>query len=351
MATRVHSKWSSWIATLSFCIACLASARPCEAARHHRDKPAAHKKARPHKGKSKAAAPGGEVTGGAHDDLDTDASLDTSGSTAPAPAVPRAGSDAAPAEEPAEEVSAEDQPTESVEAAPNEDASRVLVSFTVSGGTTYRLIEVPAIDGVRRLDTGWVPAVGLEVRTSFRGERLRLDVAAHYQTSLHTFGSQHTTDPTSQVLTLPIRSHRFEAGFAPGLQFGAGDGALAAGVFVGYGVRALGSVAELQVPRFTEHGPLVRLEVDIPIAGETVRLRIAPEASAILSVTEEVQRLAATDALGFTFGGEATLNGRLATWLHLALSYRESHVMLHAARTSSFKDVERYVLLGAELEI
>lgn len=225
------------------------------------------------------------------------------------------------------------------------------VSLTVSGGTTYRLVEVPAEDGTRRLDTGWVPAVGLEVRTSLRDERLSLDIAARYQTSLHTFGVQHTTDPNSQVLSLPIRSHRFEMGVTPGWRFGDDARALGAGIFVGYGVRALGSVAELQVPRFTEHGPLLRLELDIPVVGEIVRLRIAPEASALVSITKEVRRLGATSAFGVALGGEARVTVKLADWLHVALDYRESHLLLSSSRAGKVEDVERYVLLGAQLGI
>lgn len=240
-------------------------------------------------------------------------------------------------------------PPEDESAATSGESSRARVTLGVAGGTTYRLIEIPAQGGRRRLDTGFVPAVALELRGSFGGARVWLDVSARYQTSLHTFGTQHATDPTSQVLKTPIRSHRLELGVTPSLSFASSPAGVVGGVFVGYGLRALASVAELRVPRFTEHGPLLRLELDIPVIGNALRLRVAPEAAALLSISRAVRRIGATDALGFTFGGEASLRLQLVEWLQIGVDYRESRVWLHSSLSDPFRDVERYVLVGVQL--
>jgi hypothetical protein len=334
------------------CAGLIAIASPCEAAAHHKSKSTHHTKKRTH-GKHKSDA---NASHASESDLGSSPTgSDELDAVAPSPALPeRASVEPEPAaadsslDDAATASAAEDDPAATGGEATDETLARVRLG--VAGGTTYRLIEVPAQNGLRRLDTGWVPAVALELRAAFGSVHAWMEFAAHYETSLHTFGSQHATDPSSQLLQTPIRSHRFEIGVMPSLRFGSSEAGLAAGVFLGYGLRAFASVAELQMPRFTEHGPLLRLELDIPIVGNAVRLRIAPEASALVSISRAVRRIGATDGFGFAVGGEASLRVRLAEWLRLALEYRESHVFLQSSRPDPFADIERYVLLGVQLQ-
>jgi hypothetical protein len=328
-----------------------AIASHCEAAPHHRTKSPHHGGAKKRaRDKHRSDSSTTQVSEAA--DLSASATgLDDLDAVAPSPA---AAEPAASGPDPAADESVDETATpEDGSAAGGGDAAdemRARVRLGVSGGTTHRLIEIPADDGLRRLDTGWVPAVALDLRAAVGGVHTWLEFAARYETSLHTFGSQHAADPSSQILKTPIRSHRFEAGVAPSLRFGDSETGLAAGLFVGYGLRALASVAELQVPRFTEHGPLVRLELDIPVVGDVVRLRIAPEVFGLLSISHAVRRIGATDGFGFAVGGEVSMHVKLVEWLRLALDYRESHVFLQSSQSDPFRDVERYVLLGAQLQ-
>jgi hypothetical protein len=221
--------------------------------------------------------------------------------------------------------------------------------LSIAGGATCRSVELTGIDGVRRLETGWVPALALEVRGGLGGTRAWADLVARYQSSAHTFGVQRSPDRTSQVVSTPIRSHRFEAGVRPSLRFGASEASVAGAVLLGYGVRAFSSAAELQMPRFTEHGPLARLELDVPLMGSQLRLRIAPEFQAFVSMSRAVRRVGATDNLGMALGGEASLQLQTFEWLALAIHYRESHAIVHSAFANPFRDVERFVLMSAGL--
>jgi hypothetical protein len=225
------------------------------------------------------------------------------------------------------------------------------VSLDVAGGATNRSIDMTGLEGLRRLNTGWVPAISLETRAAVGGDSAWVEVAARYTTSVHTYGTQQSPDPTSQVVSTPIRSHRFEGGVRPSLRFGASDASLSGGLFLGYGLRALSSTVELQMPRFTEHGPLARLELDIPVIGNVLRLRIAPEFQALLSISRAVRRLGQTESFGMAFGGEASVRLQLIDWLALAIDYRESHAIVASASTDPFRDIERFVLLTIGLRL
>jgi hypothetical protein len=328
-----------------------AIASPCEAAPRHRAKASHHGGAKKHTRDKHRANSSTTQADEAAVSSASPAGLDDLDAVAPPPATAEpAASERDGVDEESSDGTATPEDGAAAEGGDPADESWARVRLGVSGGTTYRLIEVPANDGLRRLDTGWVPAVALDLRAAIGGVHTWLEFAARYETSLHTFGSQHATDPSSQILKTPIRSHRFEAGVTPSLRLGDSETGLAAGVFVGYGVRALASVAELQVPRFTEHGPLLRLELDIPVVGDVVRLRIAPEAFGLLSISRAVRTIGETDGFGFAVGGEASIHVKLVEWLRLALDYRESHVFLHSSQSDPFHDVERYVLLGAQLQ-
>jgi hypothetical protein len=232
----------------------------------------------------------------------------------------------------------------------SDEALRARVTLGVAGGATLRVIEMMSDDGLYKLDTGWIPAIAVALRSSFDSGQARFEGALHYETSLGAIGSQHSPDPTSQSLTTPIRTHRFEGGVLAGVRFGEVDRSVVGSVFLGYGLRALASVAELQVPRFTLHGPVFRLELEIPIVARTLRLRLAPEANAIVSISRAVRRIAETESTGFALGGEASLRLALLEWLDLQLDYRESHAFVRSERADPFRDIERFLLLAAQLQ-
>jgi hypothetical protein len=221
----------------------------------------------------------------------------------------------------------------------------VSVTLAAAGGTTQRVIDFESTSGPYHLNTGWVPALGMKLKVATELEPILLAFSVHYLTSVNAVGSQYAPDPDSEHVLTPIRSHRLEGGSTAAVRFGD----VLAGVFVGYGLRALGSVGDLQVPRFTLHGPLVRLELKIPLLPELLWLRVAPEAQLIAYITTALTREAAIDSYGYSLGGEASLGLQVVERFALRLEYREAHAFAHSAVRDAFKDVERYLLLEARL--
>jgi hypothetical protein len=331
---------------VSLLVTCTAlwTAAPCEAKPHAKSKTQLHH-GRSHKaGRRAHAKPKGEPV----ETTERDTSLDEieSAPLVPEPEPRETEARIEPASVP-EEAGASDEGAPETAESGNETESdtRARVSLDVAGGTAYRLIELTGRDGLRRLNTGWVPAVALELRAAVGGERASVELAARYATSVRTFGTQQSPDPNSQIVSTPIRSHRLEGGVRPSLRFGASDASFGMGLFLGYGLRAFASNVELQMPRFTEHGPLARLELDIPVIGSVLRLRVAPEFQAILSISRAVRRLGETESFGMAFGGQASVRLQVVDWFALAIDYRESHAAVASASTDPFRDVERFVLL------
>jgi hypothetical protein len=223
-------------------------------------------------------------------------------------------------------------------------------SLSVGGGVTERAIAFAGDEGTRQLETGFVPALGLALSTAVTHHRLQLSAAVRYQTSLHANGVQYTPDSSSLALHTPIRSHRLELGVTPALRWTSEHDASSVGLFVGYGLRALGSVAELRVPRYTLHGPLLRLELEVPLfAG--VQLRLAGEAGLIAFTTHVVERELASGPFGTTLGGEAGVRWAITTWLSAQLRYRESRAVTNTKRTRLLRDIERYALLALDAAV
>lgn len=355
---RAHSV----IGRIVACCVLWSVAVPCAAKPHSKAKASAqrrHAHVRSHGAKPKSEPDRPETT---ERDTSLDA-LDTSPlvpeEVAPVASPPReqtrddsraSAEEAAPASEaaPAQDGASEDVGSEATE---QTSGARAGVGLSVAGGATSRSIELTGFDGLRRLDTGWVPAVALEVHGAVGGERAWIEWAALYESSVHTFGAARSPDPTSQLVSTPIRSQRFEGGIRPSLRLGASDASMSGAVFLGYGVRAFNSVAELQVPRFTEHGPLARLELEVPLIGTTLWLRIAPEFQAFVSISRVVRRIGETNDFGMAFGGEASLRLQAFEWLALAIDYRESHAIVRSAFPDPFRDIERFVLLRIGLRL
>jgi hypothetical protein len=226
------------------------------------------------------------------------------------------------------------------------DSLKLEPSFGIGLGVTQRLIEFGGREGTRRLDTGWIPALSLGTGVQLSQGDWQLSAAVHYQTSLHATGVQYTPDPASPALTTPLRTHRVELGLQPGLRLGA---SASVALFVGYGLRALASVAELRVPRYTLHGPVLRPELELSMFEGRLRLRIAPEAGLIVSMTRDLRRESGNGPPAYSLGGQASLSYRLAAWLTIALNYREAHAWAKRPTAERFSDVERFGLLDGSV--
>jgi hypothetical protein len=173
-----------------------------------------------------------------------------------------------------------------------------------------------------------------------------LGVALAYQSTLAASGTQEHSDPRLPPLTTSIRSSHLEGGVSPGIHLSSGADGASLALFAGYGVRALATVEELQMPRFSLHGPVLRIELELALASNSIVLRIAPEAQYIVSLSRDLRRTGVVDSRGVALGGEASVRLRLASWASAQIAYRESHASSKTAFDASFTDVERYLLLS-----
>ncbi|HKU36574.1 MAG TPA: hypothetical protein VJR89_00465, partial [Polyangiales bacterium] len=205
---------------------------------------------------------------------------------------------------------------------------------TLGAGATQRAIHASAPGTGLALDAAWVPALGLTA-----GARVPLDdwfvrVGMRYETSLGLELQDQAPQPASP---LSARTHRFEAGIAPGVDLAALELALR----LGYDLRVLSVVERGAIPAFTLHGPFERLEVQLSHLDGLLHVSAAPELSAVVSVSKAFRRAANVDGYGLGYGGEAALRAALGSRFALALRYRQSHVSLDAEHD----DVERYLML------
>jgi hypothetical protein len=153
-------------------------------------------------------------------------------------------------------------------------------------------------------------------------------------------------NPDGQTLSTPIRTHRFELGVLPGYRFGSDSQSISLALFAGYDLRAFASTIELRVPRYTLHGPVARLELEIPVA-DVIVLRLAPELQMIASISHDLRIAGSVSNGGVALGGEAAVRIVVTDWAAVQLAFRESHASANTGFGSSFKDMERFVFLDA----
>lgn len=237
------------------------------------------------------------------------------------------------------------QPGAAGEGAAEEDEapSTVYSAVTAGAGVTQRAIEYGSSAGTRTLDSDFVPAFHLRLLAGVAGARWSFGGQLEYQSSLGADALQAA--PKSEGSLTPMRSHSFQVGILPEYHFSAGAESVSLAFFIGYGLRALASDAELLIPRYTLHGPAVRPELRIPLG--PVRLRLAIEAQLVASVSRDLRVSGNLDATGVALGGEASFGVRAADWLVIEASYREAHAFVSSFWPTSFTDVERFITLGA----
>jgi hypothetical protein len=235
--------------------------------------------------------------------------------------------------------------TAAVTASPTRAQLTPFASLLAGGGVTSRTIRVPAGDGPRALATGLVPALAVRVYGRLQDASRFLGLRLSYQTSLGVHAAQTVPDLSLIASETHIRSHRFEAGLVPGMFLGDSPNSAALSLFVGYGLRALASVAEIRVPRFTLHGPLARIEVELPLIAGRLSLRFAPELQVVVGMTQQLRAAAGLGSTALAFGGEASARLQLAGPFAARLCYREAHARSTGHEGHVFEDIERYLTL------
>lgn len=289
----------------------------------------------------------------AEDEPKTPAKRTAAARSQPTP-QPKAAAAAAPrASEPEQ---AEEQAEAEEEAAPESAAASsdggsepISVRIRAGGGAGARMLTVPTRSGGSQIDTGFAfpaIAVGLEGQIVLGGHII-LGASADYRTLLGGRGVQQIGADTHDS---SVGSHSFGVGVSPGYRFGP-RGSTELRLFVGYGFRTLSPV-DTALPGATSAGVVLRPELRIPLAGEVLTLRLAPEVMVVLTHDTTLPgNVAGLDSVGVGFGGEVSLDVRLAAMISLGVEYRESHVSVASGWNTSFSDVERFAIGRLTLQL
>ena len=230
---------------------------------------------------------------------------------------------------------------------PEKAPSTVYGGFSVGAGVGQRVIEYGSSAGIRALDTGLVPVLHLQLNGGVASERSSFGGLLEYRSSIGADALQRA--PETAGSTTPMRTHAFQLGILPAYRFTDSAQSSSLAVFIGYGLRALASDAELLIPRYTLHGPVLRPV--LRLAHGVLSVRVALEAQLVASISHDLRVSGNLDPTGFSLGGEAALGVRAAEWLAIEVSYREAHALVGSFWATSFADVERFVTLDATAQL
>lgn len=236
------------------------------------------------------------------------------------------------------EPSSDEPPQEQAPSA----ASRAPWSLELSAGlgAGSRELDLPRDGVVYQVRSGLFPAVELGFALSHDlSQDLTLGLLARYQSSLGLRLVEQLTDGSEH--SRATRSHRLELGVAPTLRLDA-QGRWALSAAVGFHVSELDPEAHLITPSYFMAGPFLRVELQLPLASDRLRLRIGPEAQWIAQIGQELlDRDVSAGGLGA--GGTATLELVVARHWTVAVSYRELRSWLSSSQRGSFEDVSRFM--------
>jgi hypothetical protein len=259
---------------------------------------------------------------------------------APEPPAPASASqpEAASADD-VPRTASEDTPSE--EARSDEEPARLSLHFHAGAGVGMHKNRVPALGESPDLDPGstttvYVGLVG-DVRiddhwfVSGMGQLLS-SIGLHTTQNLPGIGRDTTLSATN-----------FTFGVAPGYRLN-GPLELDVRLLVGWTFRGL-QPTDREVFGTYLHGLVLRPELRLPIAGEWVMIRLAPE----LVLPVHVEALPATSTspvsqVGTGFGFEVALEVKVTGPLHLGVEYRQSSISAASTMNVSLIDYERYIM-------
>jgi len=245
-----------------------------------------------------------------------------------------------------EDPAASEPEPEQDESSPTASSAPFTFELSAGLGAATRQATLPTRLGVHELDTGIFPAISLGLRmTAPVGSHFLVRASADYRTSL---GLQGVEMQRATEMSTPLRSHALGFGIAPGYRFGAAD-SVSLLMHVGWYFRGLRPIAQLALPEVSWHGAMFRPELEIPFADGVVTLRLAPELLIIAGLYTTLPDESGLAHTGVAFGGEASLDVRLATPIALRIEYRESHASFRTAWAQNLSDVERFATLRVVL--
>ncbi|MDH5673118.1 MAG: hypothetical protein OEZ06_13265 [Myxococcales bacterium] len=211
-------------------------------------------------------------------------------------------------------------------------------------GMGSRAISWPTAAGRDSADTGSFLAGGVRARFAF-GARAGFSFGPEfaYQTSIgHDVKELHIGGGSYDYV---IRAHRFEAALVPRIAFD-DDGEFRLEFALGYGVRNLRPEShDTLTPAFSVSGPLVRLGLNIPLAGRALRVQLRPEAQWLASVGEGLEQRGVQSG-GLGYGFEAGLAVGVLDPIDFHASYRMVWASYDTRIGASAEDSESFLMLG-----
>jgi len=226
------------------------------------------------------------------------------------------------------------------------DARVLSLHVVADAGVGTRKLAVPVPTGEKLLDAGTFPvlAVGLTAEAAL-GERWFVSAGAQLLTSigLRTGEANFTTDGE-----VPVSSHNFTFGLAPGYRFGAA-GAIDLRCFVGWTFRGLQG-DDAMVSGAHLNGAVVRPQLQLALLDARLLLRLAPELILPMGGGASLWGQAVpVGGSGFGYGAEASISVGVAGPLYFDLALRVSRVALASGAPTDLTDRELAVYGGAVL--
>jgi hypothetical protein len=214
-------------------------------------------------------------------------------------------------------------------------------ALAVGSGFGQRFVHVPLRSGEQRLESGFFPVLDLRVNAELGvSRRALLGAEGRYQTSVAL--QARAIPPAGVRREVAARSHHMDLGATAGLRFADSEASVRARLFAGWAFRGFRTVVDIDIPSYSLHGPVLRPELQIPIANGAVVLHVEPEIMFIVHATDELREAAATSSTGFAVGGEAALDIRLSERAAFTLAYRESRARVASAWSANLRDNERF---------
>jgi hypothetical protein len=220
---------------------------------------------------------------------------------------------------------------------------RSAVSLGAGAGVAGHVATLPTRTSERSVVTEPFPAFDLSLSAALSSGRWSVGFSGYYQTSAGLrVGDEHSE-------RVALRAHSIRLGVLTSYRYGRSLNGPRLAVLVGWMVRGLRSVAELTVPAYTLHGPLLHPELQLPIARGAVTFRVGPELGWIWSASRELREATSAGSSGIALGAELALDFRIVDEVHLVLDYHGSYAILSTAWSRHFRDVEHVGTVRGEL--
>ena len=212
--------------------------------------------------------------------------------------------------------------------------------LSAGAGIGTRDFELPRDGVIYENGTGIFPAADLGFELDQRASAvLSVGLHARYQRSVGLNVVEHHIDGSTREQAL--RSQSIELAIAPAIRFDA-RGLWALATSAGYRISDLRPEVHLETPGYFLGGPFLRIELQVPIAPNTVRLRLGPELQWVAQVGRDLIAQGVADS-GVGAGAGASLELALGQRWFVDVSYRELRVWVDSTDERSFQDVARFV--------